>query len=155
MKKRFTRTFGEEEMTPNSLLLYRARTITSRGCSQLMIGAIAVLCVWIWFAGTFASAQTDRGSVSGTAPDPSGAGITGAKVTITNAAMGTQNSTVTTGAGEYTVPELPAGVYSVTVVAPGFSTLVRNGITVSVGETAQVDLKLGVGQGSTTITVTE
>ena len=75
-------------------------------------------------------------------------------MTVTNAAMGTQNSTVTTGAGDYTIPELPAGVYSVTVVAPGFSTLVRNGITVSVGETARVDLKLGVGQGTTTITVT-
>src|ERR1700736_6406163 len=116
MKNRFIRTFEEEEMTPNSLLLYHARTITSRGRSRLMIGAIAVLCVWICFASTFASAQSDRGSVSGTVTDPSGSGITGAKVTITNAAMGTQNSTVTTGAGEYTIPEVTAGVYSVTVV---------------------------------------
>jgi hypothetical protein len=142
-------------MTPNSLLPYRARTITSRGCSRWMVRAIAALCVWIWFAGAFASAQSDRGSVSGTITDPSGSGITGARVTVTNTAMGTQNSTVTTGVGEYTVPELAAGVYSVTVVAPGFTTLVRNGITVSVGETARIDLRLGVGQGSTTITVNE
>ena len=144
-------------MTPNSLLLYRARTITrtSRGCSRLMVGAIAALCIWIWFAGALASAQSDRGSVSGTVTDPSGSGITGARVTVTNTAMGTQNSTVTTGAGNYTIPQLIAGEYSVTVVAPGFTTLVRNGITVSVGETAHVDLKLGVGQGTTTITVTE
>ena len=79
----------------------------------------------------------------------------GAKITITNTAMGTQNATVTTGAGQYTVPELAAGAYSVTVVAPGFTTLVRNGITVSVGETAHVDLQLGIGQGAATITVTE
>ncbi len=52
-------------------------------------------------------------------------------------------------------PQVPAGDYSVTVVAPGFTTLVRNGITVSVGQTAHVDLKLGVGQGTTTVTVTE
>jgi hypothetical protein len=142
-------------MTPNILLLYRARTITSQGCSRWMVGAIAALCVWIWFAGAFAGAQVDRGSVSGTITDPSGAGITGAKVTVTNDAMGTQNTTVTTGAGEYTIPELPAGLYSVTVVAPGFTTLVRNGITVSVGETARVDLQLGVGHGAATITVTE
>src|ERR1700677_3236655 len=141
-------------MTPISLLLYRARTTTSRGCSRLMVGAVAVLGVWIWFAGAFAGAQSDRGSVSGTVTDPSGSGITGASITITNTAMGTQNSTVTTGVGEYTIPELPAGIYSVTVVAPGFTTLVRNGITVSVGETARVDLKLGVGQGTTTVTVT-
>jgi hypothetical protein len=104
--------------------------------------------------GVMCFAQVDRGSVSGIITDPSGAGITGAKVTITNSAMGTQNTTVTTGAGDYTVPDVPAGVYSVTVVAPGFSTLVRNGITVSVGETARVDLKLSVGQGTATITVT-
>src|ERR1700755_2541361 len=109
-----------------------------------------VLCT-----GVMCFAQSDRGSVSGIVTDPSGAGITGAKVTVTNAAMGTQNSTVTTGAGAYTIPQLSAGVYSVTVVAPGFSTLVRNGITVSVGEVAAVDLSLGVGQSTTTITVTE
>jgi len=142
-------------MTPNSLLLYPARTISSRGCSRLMVGAIAALCVWLWFAGAFANAQSDRGSVSGTVTDPSGSGVTGVNVTVTNTAMGTQNSTVTTGVGEYTVPELPAGVYSVTVVAPGFTTLIRSGITVSVGETARVDLQLSVGRGATTITVTE
>jgi len=110
-----------------------------------------VLCC----AGAMCFAQSDRGSVSGIVTDPSGAGITGAKVTITNAAMGTQNSTVTTGAGAYTIPQVSAGVYSVTVVAPGFTTLVRNGITVSVGQVAPVDLNLGVGQSTTTITVTE
>src|SRR5258708_4386069 len=110
-----------------------------------------VLCC----TGVMCFAQSDRGSVSGIVTDPSGAGITGAKVTITNTAMGTQNSTVTTGAGAYTVPQLSAGVYSVTVVAPGFTKLVRNGITVSVGEVAPVDLKLGIGQSTTTITVTE
>ncbi len=109
-----------------------------------------VLCC----AGALCFAQSDRGSVSGTVTDPSGAGITGAKVTITNAAMGTQSSTVTTGAGDYSIPQVSAGVYSVTVVSPGFSTLVRNGVTVSVGETAHVDLALAVGQGAATITVT-
>ncbi len=116
--------------------------------------AIVVLCVWIWFAGAHASAQIDRGSVSGIVTDPSGLRVVGARITITNAAMGTQNSTVTTGAGDYTIPDLPAGIYSVTVVAPGFSTLVHNGVTVSVGETAGVDLKLALGQGTTSITVT-
>ena len=106
-------------------------------------------------AGVTCFAQTDRGSVSGIVTDPSGAVIPGAKVTITNAAMGTQNSTVTTGSGNYTIPQVPAGVYSVTVVAPGFTTLIRNGITVSVGQTARVDLQLGVGQSTTTVTVTE
>ena len=117
---------------------------------NLSLMLIALSC-----ASVLCFAQSDRGSVSGTVTDASGAGIQGAKVTITNAAMGTQNSTITTGAGNYTVPQVPAGVYSVTVVASGFTTLVRNGITVSVGEVASVNLKLNVGQITTTVTVTE
>src|SRR5580704_5469663 len=109
-----------------------------------------VLCC----ASVLCPAQSDRGGVSGTVTDPTGSGIVGAKVTITNVAMGTQNSTVTTGAGNYTMPQLAAGEYSVTVVSPGFSKLIRSGIKVSVGETANVDLKLGVGQAMTTVTVT-
>jgi hypothetical protein len=99
-------------------------------------------------------AQSDRGTISGIVTDPTGSAIPGAKITVTNTAMGTQNSTVTTDGGAYTIPELPAGEYSVTVASPGFSTLVRNGITVSVGETARVDLKLGVGRATATVTVT-
>jgi hypothetical protein len=99
-------------------------------------------------------AQLDRGTISGVVTDPSGSAIAGAKVTVTNAGMGTQNSTVTTGAGAYTVPQLAAGDYSITIVAPGFSTLIRNGITVSVGQTATINLQPAVGQATTSVTVT-
>ena len=99
-------------------------------------------------------AQLDRGSISGVVTDPSGSAIAGARITVTNTAMGTQNSTVTTASGAYTIPELAAGDYSVTVVATGFNQLIRNGVTVSVGETATVDLKLAVGQATTSVTVT-
>ncbi len=109
-----------------------------------------VLCC----ASVLCLAQSDRGSVSGSVTDPTGSGVVGAKVTVTNTAMGTQSSTVTTSVGNYTIPELIAGEYSVTVVAPGFTTAVRNGITVSVGEVARVDLKLGVGQATATVMVT-
>ena len=109
---------------------------------------ITLCCASVCFA------QSDRGSISGIVTDSSGSEIAGAKITITNIAMGTQNSTVSAASGNYTVPELAAGSYSVTVVAPGFAELIRNGITVSVGATANVDLKLGVGQVTSTITVT-
>lgn len=115
---------------------------------------LSLMLVVLSCASRLCFAQLDRGSVSGIVTDQIGSRVVGAKVTITNAAMGTQNSTVTTGAGDYTIPDVTAGVYSVTVVAPGFSTLIRNGITVSVGETAAVDLKLAVGQSTASITVT-
>jgi Carboxypeptidase regulatory-like domain/TonB dependent receptor len=99
-------------------------------------------------------AQLDRGGISGVVTDPSGSAIAGARVTVTNAAMGTQNSTVTTASGAYTVPQLAAGEYNITVVATAFSTLIRNGITVSVGQTATIDVQLTVGQATTSVTVT-
>jgi hypothetical protein len=105
-------------------------------------------------AGVSCFAQSDRGSVSGIVTDPSGSGIQGARVTVTNVSMGVQNSTITTSSGNYTIPQLAAGQYSMTVIAPGFSKLIRSGITVSVGETATLNLQLGVGQDTTTVTVT-
>ena len=102
----------------------------------------------------FCFAQLDRGTISGIVADPSGSVISGAKVTVTNTATGTQSSTVTTGSGAYTIPELAAGEYSVTVNAPGFKKLIRNGITVSVGQTASVELLLAVGETTASVTVT-
>src|SRR6202167_1546030 len=99
-------------------------------------------------------AQLDRGGISGVVTDPSGSAIAGARVTVTNAAMGTQNSTVTNASGAYTVPQLAAGEYNITVVATGFSTLIRNGITVSVGQTATTDVQWRVGKATTSVTVT-
>jgi hypothetical protein len=99
-------------------------------------------------------AQLDRGTISGVVTDPSGSAVAGARVTVTNTAMGTQSSTVTTASGAYTVPQLAAAEYNITVVATGFSTLIRNGITVSVGQTATIDVALTVGQATTSVTVT-
>jgi len=116
---------------------------------------LSLMFIVLCCASQVCFAQIDRGTISGIVTDPSGSAISGANVTVTNTAMGTQNATVTTGAGAYTIPELPAGQYSVTVKAAGFRELIRNGITVSVGETASVDLQLAVGQATETITVTE
>src|ERR1035437_5728228 len=122
--------------------------------SWLRYSNLSLMFIVLCCASVLCFAQTDRGSVSGTITDPTGAVVTGAKVTITNTAMGTQSSTVTSGTGSYTIPQVFAGDYSVTVAATGFTTVVRSGITVFVGQTATVDLKLEVGQGTATVTVT-
>ena len=108
---------------------------------------LILLLVALCTASALCFAQSDPGSISGIVTDPSGSGVTGVKVTVTNTAMETQNSTVTTCAGNYSIPQLAAGEYSVTVFAPGFKTLICNGITVSVGQTSSVDLALWVGGG--------
>jgi hypothetical protein len=58
------------------------------------------------------SAQSDRGSLTGAVADAAGSSVPGASITATNEDTGAQNHTVTTGSGDYTIPELPAGTYS-------------------------------------------
>src|SRR5919198_3680240 len=53
--------------------------------------------------------QTFRGTILGTVTDPSGAVVSGAKVTVRNVATGLERTTLTSGDGSYTIPELPIG----------------------------------------------
>src|SRR5258708_12020411 len=69
--------------------------------SWLKYSNLSLMFIVLCSTGVTCLAQTDRGSVSGTVTDPTGAGLTGAKVTITNAALGNQNSTVTTCTGSH------------------------------------------------------
>src|SRR6202034_3974933 len=122
--------------------------------SSLKFIHLILMCLALCCGSQLCFAQLDRGTISGVVTDPSGSAIPGARVTVTNAAMGTQNSTVTTGSGAYTVPELAAGRYKLRVVGPGFSPLTRKGITVSVGQTPTITLQRAVGQATTSVTVT-
>jgi hypothetical protein len=82
------------------------------------------------FGGLGMQAQYDNGSLLGTIRDASGASIAGATVTVTNTATG-QVSTVTTNAsGDYDVPSLHVGVYTVTVSDAGYADAVAKDITV-------------------------
>src|SRR4051812_30627238 len=74
-------------------------------------------------------AQSDRGTITGTVLDASGASVPAA-ITITNAATGVEYSSVATNTGNYAVPQLPAGRYNLTATAPGFSQYTQEGITV-------------------------
>ena len=98
-------------------------------------------------------AQSDRGTITGTVLDASGASVPAA-ITITNAATGVEYSSVATNTGNYAVPQLPAGRYNLTATAPGFSQYTQEGITVQVAQTARVDIVLKVGGVTDKVTVT-
>ena len=97
-----------------------------------------------------------NGSIQGVISDPSGAAVPGASVTATNVATNVSTTRTTTGSGYYVLSPLPAGVYKVTVKAPGFETLNQEHVTVDA--LAQVGLNLTVKVGSaaqeTTVTAT-
>lgn len=100
-------------------------------------------------------AQYENGSVLGTIRDASGAAIAGASITVTNTATGVSSDTKTDTSGDYDVPQLRVGVYSVTASAPGFSKAVAQNITVSVGNRQRIDLTLKVGATESSVEVSD
>lgn len=108
------------------------------------------------FVGVFiSSAQTTTatGSIQGVVTDPSGAAVAGAKVTITNKATAQVINKVTNSDGSYNSGGLIPGDYEVKVEQSGFTTAVLP-VTVQVGNTANGNVKLAIGQASQVIEVT-
>jgi hypothetical protein len=104
-------------------------------------------------AATGLMAQTFRGTILGTVTDPSGAVISGAKVTVRNVGTGLERSTQTSADGTYAIPELPIGSYSVTVSQSGFQTFTARDVQVNVATERRVDASLRTGQVAETIEV--
>ena len=95
------------------------------------------------------------GSVAGSVRDASGAVLPGVTVEAASPALIEKvRSAVTDGSGQYTIVNLPPGTYSVSFTLPGFSTVKREGLLVSVNFTSNVDAEMRVGAVEETITVT-
>jgi hypothetical protein len=86
--------------------------------------------------------------------DPSGAGIPGAQVTVTNETTGGLRSATTGGSGVYNVPDLNIGIYRVRVEAKGFEVFVREHLTLDARQILDIDAQLTVGAVTEQVTVT-
>ena len=106
-----------------------------------------VLLVWT------AMAQTDRGIISGAVTDQSGAIVPAAKVTATQTDTNSVFTTVTTSSGDFTIPSLPVGDYSLRVEGTGFKAFLATGIVITAGNTSTVRAVLQVGAVAETIEV--
>jgi hypothetical protein len=97
---------------------------------------------------------TNAGAINGTVTDSSGAAIPNVKVTITSPALQGEQVFNTTNQGTYRFPDVPIGVYKITYEAPGFATLVRDQVNVTLGFTATINVTLTPSAQQQTITVT-
>jgi hypothetical protein len=100
-----------------------------------------------------ALAQEFRATVTGTVADESGAQIPGARIEVKNLATGITVNSVTNADGSYTTPFLETGKYSITVVASGFKTSVKNDVDLRIGDRYQADFAMQVGGVTEQITV--
>lgn len=120
--------------------------------SPILLGLSVILLL---ISSRQSHAQYENGSILGTIRDASGSPIAGADVLIANTATGITTQTKTDGSGDYDVPQLRVGVYTITASAPGFSKAVAENITVSVGNRQRIDLSLKVGAAETTVEVSD
>jgi outer membrane receptor protein involved in Fe transport len=103
-----------------------------------LIGALVLACSPIF-------AQTSLGTIVGQIKDESGAAIPHVAITVTNEATSATRSTVSNEAGEYTIPSLPPGVYTITAEMKGFRTELQKGQKLDVNQTLRADLAMRVG----------
>lgn len=98
-------------------------------------------------------AQESRATLTGAVYDSSGAGVAGAKITVTELRTGVKTLSTSDSAGHYTVPFLPPGDYQVHAEMIGFKGFVRSGIHLASGDQPIIDITLEVGQVSQTVEV--
>src|SRR6516165_6364110 len=98
-------------------------------------------------------AQSDRGTITGAVSDPAGAVVAGAAIEARNVATGAVYPVASSATGNYTIAQLPAGVYELSVNVPGFKKYVRAGLQVEVAGTDRIDITLEVGSATESVTV--
>jgi hypothetical protein len=116
---------------------------------SLLIAVCIIASVFV------ASAQTDRGTITGTVSDPAGAVIPAAAIEAKSVATGAVYQTASSTTGNYTIAQLPAGTYQMSITVPGFKKFIRTGLVVEVAGTLRIDASLEVGAASESVTVTE
>jgi hypothetical protein len=114
-----------------------------------LLAALALaLCVSpVW-------AQSQTGEVFGKVTDESGAVLPGVTVTLSGPSLLQPLTATTSETGSFQFPRLDVGEYNVKFELPGFKTVVKEGIRVTVGFSANVSTQLGVSTVQETVTVT-
>ena len=117
---------------------------------RLAMGVAAV----VFGLGGLASAQSNRGTLSGTVTDSSGAVIASATVTVTNSGTNVTVKLATSAQGTYSLPNLEPVYYDVKVEAPGFRPKLASKVKVDTASVTTLDLTLDLARVEQTVEVT-
>ena len=128
------------------------RVTGSRVAHYVIAGVLAGLL--LWSASSPAYAQVASAQINGlTTAGNSGAVVPNAKVSILNLGKNTTRETVTNQSGDFVVPALEPGTYSITIDAPGFDKMVVGGVTLNVGDKKSLSFPLTIGTVKQTVMV--
>jgi hypothetical protein len=115
---------------------------------RVLLSSLLILGLW-----STASAQQFTGTLRGTIHDSAGAVVAGAEITITNQNTGVTVNTTSNTDGNYIAPQLPPGVYKITVKKTGFKSAALADVKLDVQQIREADVTLDVGQTSETVSV--
>ena len=111
------------------------------------------LACLLFAASSVSKAQIVSGTISGTVEDENKAALTGVTITVTNTGTQLKRNTVTDDSGNYAVPQLPPGIYTVTAEQQGFKTATSSNVTLEVDQRMRLDLTMVVGEVSEAVEV--
>ena len=118
-----------------------------------MCRVASVLCVCLLIAHSLGAQTTASGSLRGTATDPQGAVLPGVSIAVSSATVPGVRTSTTDQRGEFRVPDLPPGEYTLTAELDGFSRFVRTPIAISAGLNVTLDIAMSVGAITETVEV--
>jgi hypothetical protein len=127
----------------------RAGTFWTRAVSVSLLS----LALAVFTAPRPAAAQAVTGTILGTVTDSTGGTVAGAKVTITNQNTGLTRTVTSDASGEYTVPQIPTGTYTILAEMTGFKATALSNVEVGVDQRVRIDVKLEVGQMTESVTI--
>lgn len=112
------------------------------------------LLMLLALSSSLAFAQNITGTILGAVTDGSGAVVPGAEITVTDKATNQAVTVRTNDEGLYQAPSLKPGAYQIKVSAPGFKTVVREGVALRVEDKLRLDFTLEAGEVTATVSVT-
>jgi len=116
------------------------------GWSRALILCALLLCLTL-----VVSAQ--EATIVGSVIDQSGLAIPNATITLTNAETGQSQVISSNAVGQFVVPALHIGTYSIKAEAKGFKAWTQTGLTLRVGDRTRVDIQMQVGNATESVTV--
>ena len=119
-------------------------------CRAFVVVAMSLLALSI-----HSEAQVTTATLYGVVRDSTAAVLPGASVTATHQGTSLSREIITDERGEFAIPALPAGAYTLKIELPGFKTYINQGLQLGSGQTVRQIFVLEVGQRSENITVSE
>lgn len=116
----------------------------------LLLSVATLVCA----TAAFAQAQSNAADLRGFVRDPTGAAVAGATVTARNPAINLERSSTSDNNGFYQIINLTPGDYEVTVEAANFKRAVVPNVKLTVGQRADLDIPLEIGEVGASVTIT-